>query len=278
MDNQNRTFIIDLIVVARRITPRVLELIDLSLTYLNELSVSCDVTIIHHKKAKKLQIPQSFNTYMTKKHSAARSRNIGIERTKNNALIFLDDDTLVNDEWAKDIRVFLDKEYLDIVCFNTGTSEGTFDVSTFQNGKLFKADTAGMGIKRSILSQSLKFDETLKRAEDCDFVTAAIRSGFISWFSHTKIFDQNRDSFIRRMFIKKANTFYLNKIFYKHFSVNGEVNIFKRKFIYFLRGEKINGNIYVLNKTLIIDQGPTLLELEKFNVVEKEKLRIIESD
>jgi hypothetical protein len=276
VDNQSRTFLIDLVVIAKSITSQVLDLVELAREHLSEISIDSNIIIIHHTQQNDADIPYDFTTFQTPKHSAAQSRNIALERTTNEAVIFLDDDTLTLSQWAKDIRLFLEKPYLDIVCFNTGSAAHTFDSSSSQNGKLFKADTAGMAIKRSLLEFDPRFDESLMRAEDCDFVTTAIRKGFLTWFSSTKILDQNKNNFITKLILKRKNKVYLEKIFAKHFSSTGKTINLKREYIYFLKGIKIDGNVYILDSTLIVEQINNRLEINLRHIVEKNKIRIIE--
>jgi hypothetical protein len=276
VENQSRTFLIDLVVIAKSITSQVLDLVELAREHLGEMSINSNIIIIHHTQQNDADIPYDFFTFKTPKHSAAQSRNIALEHTTNEAVIFLDDDTLTHSQWAKDIRLFLEKPYLDIVCFNTGSTTHTFDSSTSQNGKLFKADTAGMAIKKSLLDLNPRFDDSLMRAEDCDFVTTAIRKGFITWFSSTKILDKNKNNFIKKLILKRKNKVYLEKIFAKHFSSTGNIINLKREYIYFFKGKKIEGNIYILDSTLVVDQNDNKLELNLRNIVEKNKIRIIE--
>lgn len=253
-----------------------LDLVEQTRDHLDKLSIDSNIIIIHHTQQNDADIPYDYSTFKTPKHSAAQSRNIALKHSTNEAVIFLDDDTLTHSGWAKDIRLFLEKPYLDLVCFNTGSATHTFDSSTSQNGKLFKADTAGMAIKRSLLDFNLRFDESLMRAEDCDFVTTAIRKGFITWFSSTKILDQNKNNFIKKLILKRKNKFYLEKIFAKHFSSNGNIINLKREYIYFFKGKKIEGNIYILDSILVVDQVDNKLEIKLRHIVEKNKIRIIE--
>ncbi len=275
MDDQSRTFLIDLIVVAKSINSEVLQLLSHAEGYLKEVRVDSNIIIVHHHKQKNIEIPRGFLTISTQRHSAARSRNLALKEVKNEAVIFLDDDTLTNSEWANNIRRFLEATFIDIVCFNTGSETSTFNVSSLQNGRLFKADTAGMGIKISLFKSGLKFDETFKRAEDCDLVTTAIRMGFICWFCETKIFDKNKDGFIKRLILKRKNNFYMKRLFNKHFSTTKKVKMLKKNFVYLFKGQKIQGNIYILNSALVIDQVEKKFDMRSYDIIEKNNIRII---
>lgn len=72
-----------------------------------------------------LQIPELFTSYVELNANLARARNIGIERSKGNLMIFIDDDSSVKPDFIIQLADILNRQNADAYCgriFRSGTN------------------------------------------------------------------------------------------------------------------------------------------------------------
>ncbi len=180
-------------------------------------------TILEEWAAKEARI-QFHQRPADRKKGANACRNIGIEKSSGDYLMFLDsDDSIFADCFEKRIGFFEKNNEADALVFSGQEKRGE-EVGGLINNDPQKQDsisylkmflsyeipwhTTSPIWKRNVLKKTNRFDENLKRFQDVDFHTAMLLSGCevkriheTDFFYHT---DDAHDKFHDEVFIAKA--------------------------------------------------------------------------
>jgi len=130
-------------------------------------------------------------------------KNIGIKESTGDAIVFLDDDTQVTDDWLSELVRSL--KHSDIVAGWSPNPNGNDmpRVSINVKGQDITFPSCNIAYKKKVLRKVGFFDADMVTAEDIDFNYRCIQNGFtIGYNSKMKVFHYHRSTF--KGFAKQA--------------------------------------------------------------------------
>jgi len=122
----------------------------------------------------------------------AQARNIGVNATTANHLLFTDDDCIPTTDWVTRMEEALEREAIVAgavdtparpyfaVCHNVAEFHGFLPCQ--RAGEVDFIAGANMGIRREVLARVGGFRQDTPHAEDIEFVLRARQAGFRIWF------------------------------------------------------------------------------------------------
>ena len=129
----------------------------------------------------------------------AKSRNIGLKNSRHEIIAYLDNDSLIPDNWRENLNTLNEFSNIALVQCHTKAINKKNYLNNLIYNRYIMFDTAGSIIRKSAALDVGGFDETFIRSEDMDLATKLYFAGWDLSFSDKEVTDLETDNMIRNL-------------------------------------------------------------------------------